>query len=67
MNLIATIGVLTIEFAVKENQPIQLEGDVLADEAIWATLVDGIDTTTNQLKKEEEKDDTVGIIKFEKP
>ena len=47
VNLIATIRVLPFEFATKENQPIQLKGDVLAEEAIWATLVDGIDTTEN--------------------
>ena len=41
MNLVATVGVLPVEFAVKEDQLIQLDGDILAEEAAWATLADG--------------------------
>ena len=48
VNLAATIGVLPAEFAVKENQPIRLDVDVLAEEAAWATLADKADTTENQ-------------------
>ena len=48
MNLAATIGVLPVEFAVKENQSIQLDGDVLVEEAAWATLGDEVDGTENQ-------------------
>ena len=34
VNIAATIGVLPSEFAVKKDQPMQLEGDVLAKEAV---------------------------------
>ena len=47
MNLAVTIGVLLAEFAVKENQPIRLDDDVLGEEATWATLVDEADATEN--------------------
>ena len=66
MNLVATIGILPVEFAVKENQLIQLDGDVLVKEATWAALANEIDTTKDQPKKKE-KDDIEGVIKFEKP
>ena len=36
--LTATIRVLPSKFAMKKDQPLQLEGDVLAEEATWATL-----------------------------
>ena len=34
VNIATTIGVLPSEFAVKKDQPMQLEGDVLAKEAV---------------------------------
>ena len=37
INLAATIGVLPTEFAMRKDQPIQLDGDVLAEEVVWAT------------------------------
>ena len=67
MNFAATIRVLPAEFAVKENQPIWLDGDVLAEEAVWATLADEADVTENQQGKNEEKDNPEGVIKFERP
>ena len=67
VNLAATIGVLPTEFAVKENQPIRLDGDILAEESAWATLADEVDVTENQQAKSEAEDNPEGVIKFERP
>ena len=48
VNLAANIVVLHAEFAVKENQPIQLDDDILAEEVAWATLADEADVIENQ-------------------
>lgn len=32
--LMATVGILPYEFAIKDNQPLQLEGDVLAEKTV---------------------------------
>ena len=48
VNLVATIRVLPTEFAVNENQPIQLDGDVLAEEVAWATLANEEEATKYQ-------------------
>ena len=65
-NLAATIGVLPAKFAVRENQSIQLEGDILAEEAAWATLADEEVAVGTQQEEAEEKDSTEGVIKFER-
>ena len=58
VNLAVTIGVLPAEFAVKENQPTRLNGDILAEEAAWATLANEADVTEDQQEKNEENDIT---------
>ena len=47
VNLAATIKVMPAEFAVKENQPIRLDGDILVEEAAWATLANEEDAIEN--------------------
>ena len=66
-SLIATIGVLPAEFAMRENQPIRLEGDILAKEAAWATLADEEVAVGTQQEEAGEKGDIEDIIKFERP
>ena len=44
VNLTAIKGVLLAEFAVREDQLIQLYGNGLVEEAVWATLADDTDT-----------------------
>lgn len=66
VNLAATIGVLPTEFAMKEDQPIQLDSDVLAKKAAWATLADDTNTTGDHLEKKGQ-DDIEEVIKFESP
>ena len=66
VNLAVTIGVLPAEFAVKENQPTRLNGDILAEEVAWATLANEADVTENQQGKNKEKDNNEGVIKLER-
>lgn len=65
VNLVATIGVLPSKFAVKVDQLIQLEGDVQAKDAIWATLAEATDTVGKDLEKEK-SDNKEEVIRFEK-
>lgn len=62
VNLAATIGM----FAMREDQPIQLDSDVLAKKAAWATLADDTDAVEDYLEKKGQ-DDIEEVIKFESP
>ena len=66
VNLATTIGVLPADFSVKEDQPIQLDGDVLAEDAAQATLVNDTYAAGDHLEKKG-KDDIEEVIRFEKP
>ena len=63
--LTATIRVLPAEFAVKEDQPLQLEGDVLVEKATWATLAEDKELVDKDLLIEKSNDEGE-VIKFEK-
>ena len=52
---------------MRENQKIQLEGDILAEEAAWTTIADEEVVVGTQQEEAEEKDNTEGVIKFERP
>ena len=55
INLAATIGVLPTEFAVRKDQPMQLDGDVLVEQVVWATLADDTDAIGYDLEKKKIK------------
>ena len=66
VNIAATIGVLPTKFAMKGDQSMQLNGNVLAEEPTQATLIYDINAARDHLGNKE-KDDTEEVIKFEKP
>ena len=66
MTLMATIGMLPFEFVIKRDQPLQLEGDVLVKEAVWATLAEDPEGVEKDSQVEKSNDE-VEVIKFEKP
>ena len=62
----AIVGILQSKFTVKGGQPLQLEGDVLAIEVVWATLVEDKEEATEDLQQDK-TNDKVEVMKFEKP
>ena len=66
MILTATIGVLPSEFAMKGDQLLQLDDDVLAKERIWATLVKDTDKVGKDLQIVKTHDEEE-VIKFKSP
>ena len=62
----AAIEVLPTKFAMREDQPIQLDGDVWAEGATWVTLANDTNEAGDDLEQKE-KDDTEEVIRFEKP
>ena len=63
--LTATIRVLPAEFAVKEDQPLRLEGDVLVEKTTWATVAEDKELVDKDLLIEKSNDEGE-VIKFEK-
>ena len=66
MILMATVGIVPSEIAVRDDQPLQFEGDVLVVEALWATLAKDKQEVVKDLQQDKSNGE-VEAMKFEIP